>query len=791
MGTSVTRPFWATLIAALVLLAAGVPGVASADESYCAQTGSESVASDSDRYPMGAVVRITGSGYASGCDVVVRVTRPDGSVVKGDGTETPGVDLVTADGNGEIAYDYTLTDVGGDYTVEVLGADGQVLAATAFVDAATLPTLRLGTAAGPETYLFGAGQTIAASGTVDAAKYWKYVITDPSGAVYAQTACTGPASVNSTPAPLAWTVPAGAPVSTAAPWKAELQQHASVTCTDPSLSGSNTASLFFNVVRATAYASTDPTTPRTAFRTGETAQVRVEGVGTGGAANTTATSTNDFDVRWIKPGETSATATCKNTGQNDRPDSTSGVLAFGSFLQYAPAGAPAAAWNLLANHDAGATCPAFGATNQGNWTLRLDKTVSGRPNFVEIPVFRVDDTAPGTTIDLGPSGTISTASATFEFSSNESPVTFQCKLDGPGTTTGTYATCPTPKEYTSLADGAYTLSVKAVDAAGNEDPTPATRSFTVATQQAQTISFAAPSGVVYGDADFDPAATASSGLAVGYSSSTPAVCTVVAGNVHVVAAGDCTVTATQAGNSSFLAAPGVTRTFAIAKKQLTVTAADKSKTYGDGDPSFTFAYDGFVLGDDADDLDTEPSCEVAAAHSHPGEYDISCSGGADGNYSFSYVDGTLTVDQRELTVTPANQEKTYGEDDPEFAFTYDGFAAGDDAEDLGTKPTCTVDEDHSDAGEYAITCSGGDDQDYSFEYDSGTLTVAREQLTVTAADKSKIYGDGDPSFTFAYDGFVPGDDADDLDTAPSCDVDGPHSEVDTYVISCSGGADDN
>ena len=52
----------------------------------------------------------------------------------------------------------------------------------------------------------------------------------------------------------------------------------------------------------------------------------------------------------------------------------------------------------------------------------------------------------------------------------------------------------------------------------------------------QTITFTAPSGVRFGDADSDLGATASSGLPVSYVSSTPAVCTIVSGKLHVVAA---------------------------------------------------------------------------------------------------------------------------------------------------------------------------------------------------------------------------------------------------------------
>ena len=81
----------------------------------------------------------------------------------------------------------------------------------------------------------------------------------------------------------------------------------------------------------------------------------------------------------------------------------------------------------------------------------------------------------------------------------------------------------------------------------------------------------------------------------------------------------------------------------INKVTLTVTASNKTIISGNPDPAFTFSYSGFVNSETSSVIDTQPTCTVSGAHSAPGSYPIVCSGGADNNYAFTYVNGTLTV----------------------------------------------------------------------------------------------------------------------------------------------------
>ena len=89
-----------------------------------------------------------------------------------------------------------------------------------------------------------------------------------------------------------------------------------------------------------------------------------------------------------------------------------------------------------------------------------------------------DTTPPDTQIDSGPTGTITTDQATFTFSGDpaEDTAKIQCRIDSQP-----FADCTSPKTFTGLTDGSHTASFRAEDAVGNQDQTPATRTFTVDT----------------------------------------------------------------------------------------------------------------------------------------------------------------------------------------------------------------------------------------------------------------------------------------------------------------------
>ncbi len=103
----------------------------------------------------------------------------------------------------------------------------------------------------------------------------------------------------------------------------------------------------------------------------------------------------------------------------------------------------------------------------------------------------------------------------------------------------------------------------------------------------------------------------------------------------------------------------------ITPASLTVTADNKSKTYGDANPALTISYGPFKNGDDEGDLDTEPTASTLAVNnSNAGAWAITPGDGVSDNYSFAYVDGTLTIVKADQTITfGALADKNFGDAD--------------------------------------------------------------------------------------------------------------------------------
>lgn len=204
-------------------------------------------------------------------------------------------------------------------------------------------------------------------------------------------------------------------------------------------------------------------------------------------------------------------------------------------------------------------------------------------------------------------------------------------------------------DFTAADLGTNTITLTVEDANGNSST--GTAIVTVEEKVNQTITFNALSNKTYGAAAFNLSATASSNLPVSYSVlSGPA--TISGNTVSITGVGNVTIEATQAGDAAFAAAPAVQRSFTVNQKTLTVTADDQIITFGDAIPTLTFTYSGFVNGESASVLNTEPTIStVADLNSNAGAYAITLNGGSAENYAFNLIDGELTINKADQTIT--------------------------------------------------------------------------------------------------------------------------------------------
>ncbi|PWG77881.1 MBG domain-containing protein, partial [Pararcticibacter amylolyticus] len=232
-------------------------------------------------------------------------------------------------------------------------------------------------------------------------------------------------------------------------------------------------------------------------------------------------------------------------------------------------------------------------------------------------------------------------------------------------------------------------------------------------------------------------------------------------------------------------------TLTVGKAMLTITADNKSRIYGAANPALTVSYSGFVNGDTPASI-TAPSVSTAATTaSAAGTYPITASGATSANYNFTYVNGVLTVGKAVLTITADNKTKIYGAVNPGLTVTYSGFVNGDTPASITAPSVSTTATTGSAAGTYPIVASSAASANYTFTYVDGTLTVGKAMLTISADNKTRIYGAANPALTVSYSGFVNGDTPASI-TVPSVSTTATAaSAAGTYPIVASGAASAN
>ncbi|MFH1479102.1 MAG: YDG domain-containing protein, partial [Candidatus Omnitrophota bacterium] len=221
-----------------------------------------------------------------------------------------------------------------------------------------------------------------------------------------------------------------------------------------------------------------------------------------------------------------------------------------------------------------------------------------------------------------------------------------------------------------------------------------------------------------------------------------------------------TINGADTGNYTLTQPEGITAD--ITQKALTVSGAGAENKVYDGNTDAALVGEDVVLvgvieGDDVA-LNGEEAVGTFSDKNVGEGKDVNVSGlslEGDDALNYSLIVPVLTADitPKLITVTAnASQTKIYGELDPEFTYigdelvgadSYSGDLSRTDGENVGTYAI----------GQGALTAGGN----YEITFISDNFTITPKPITVTAVADTKVYGDGDPVFTYTGDELIGSD----------------------------------
>jgi hypothetical protein len=740
------RAVMATVAVTTLLLAAVAPAQASdeapagfesawpASESCMSLASWPTAVTDQDDYAPGSTVVVSGFGFSAECDYELRVVRPDGVV------ETFAVE---SDADGNLIHGYTLPPppgVIGEYRVDVVGPGDQVVASVAFMDAIAFANT---------------GTAMTTSGGQATLNIPKPTSTAIGDFLLAQVSAGGTDTSQHICAPSGWTSIrrttqgsdvaihtfykfAAAGDNAVSTYQFAVRDAASCTGTNRSKRMSG------GIVR---YTGVDTTTP-----------VEAHSGNVGPSSNTlTAASVNaSAGARVV-----AFYGLKKNTGLT--PLASDGMTErFDIFVN--DGSGPASMAADLEKSTAGATGNKRATTGVAEvWAAQL-VSLKAAPSGPTQLAFTTPPRSGTVGQCLGPI-TVQTQNASGAATNATSATQIALGTNGSGAFYGD-EDCNSSSSAADVAAGANSATfyyeattrgtgshVLTASAAGL---TSAIQSQTIAKLD-QTIAFEAPRDRTYGEPDFDPEATAGSGLPVSYSSSTAGVCTITADKIRIVGAGTCTVTASQAGDDDYSAADAVTQSFSVAPRRLTGSFAAEDKVYDATTAARVKAnpapaLDGVVEGDDVS-LDGDAAV-AGFADKHVGEdKTVSATGfvlaGADaGNYTLAMQTATADITPKGLTGSFGAENKIYDGTaaaaiKPVPAPALDGVVDGDDVFLDGTGASASFADKH--AGEdkpvtaTGFALAGADAGNYTLAMNTSAADIIPGSLTGSFTADDKVY----------------------------------------------------
>jgi hypothetical protein len=273
------------------------------------------------------------------------------------------------------------------------------------------------------------------------------------------------------------------------------------------------------------------------------------------------------------------------------------------------------------------------------------------------------------------------------------------------------------------------------------------------TEASSGLTWSAPSAITYGT-DLSASQLNATASVSGTFVYTPALGTKLAAGTH-------TLSVTFTPDSTDYASATTTVSITVNKKALTITASSESLPYGSAIPTIMPSYSGFISGESATALTTQPECSTVYTRLSTTNTSqaTTCTGATAANYAITATDGAVTVTKRFVTVTASSPSRAYGDAQGTITPSYSSDFQNGDTSSVVSSMSCGTGYTSTSAAAttHSTFCNSGTATNYQFTYVNGSITVAKKDVAVTASSHNVNYGDAAPTITPSYGTFANGD----------------------------------
>ncbi len=387
------------------------------------------------------------------------------------------------------------------------------------------------------------------------------------------------------------------------------------------------------------------------------------------------------------------------------------------------------------------------ATSAGSYTVYY---YAGRDDFIDAS----DVESQTVTIAKSPNSSASVYIASTLYADE----TISPSISGTNLSTGAvtymYATSQNGDYSTTKPFGEGTYWVKATISGDDNcyEYTTSAREFSIIKRQNDNATMKIASSVVYGES-LNPSVTdnLSTGL-ITYKYATSQDGSY--NTTEPTSVGTYWVKATIASDFYYYEYTTAARSFEITKAPLTISAKNKTITYGDEPADNGVEYSGFVREDDASVLGGTLVLSIAYTPNGPvGEYVITPFGVISDNYEITFVNGTLTVEPKEITIAW----------DKQTSFVYNGTeqAPTATAESLveGDECVITVSGAKKNVGEYTATATALNNGNYKLPADvERSFEITPKEISIAWGEQTSfVYNGTEQAPTATAGSLVAGD----------------------------------